>query len=306
VSAPAHAVTTYNLQAGEVVQWQNPYDPTTLVAEPMEMSGTILSSNNPIAFMGGNAYLCLGSQTSSGGGCDSGHQQIAPVSALASEYAPAPYTTRRADLAEESIPYRIVGVSNGTTLTYDPPVAGAPATLALGQWADFEATGSFVVKSQDDAHPFYIGQMMSGCFVNGGSRAPGGCLGDEEYVNVMPPAQFLASYVFFTDLTYPTTTLTFVRVKTSSGFEDVTLDCLPQPITGWHPVGGSGNYESATVDLMRGGAGNGTCQNGPHAAKSKGHFGLTVWGLGDYASYGYPAGTNAARINDIVIPPVPN
>jgi hypothetical protein len=57
--------------------------------------------------------------------------------------------------------------------------------------------------------------------------------------------------------------------------------------------------------LVRGGSGNGTCQNGPHSAKSKGHFGLTVWGLGDYASYGYPAGTNAGRINSIIIPPVP-
>jgi hypothetical protein len=206
---------------------------------------------------------------------------------------------------EESIPYRIVGMVKGTTLTYDPPVPGAPATLDLGQWVDFEATGAFIVKSQDDKHPFYIGQMMPGCSVTSGSRPPSGCLGDEEFVNVMPPAQFLASYVFFTDLTYPTTTFTFVRVKTNSGFQDVTLDCLTQPISGWQPVGSTGNYQWATVDLIRGGTGNGTCQNGPHSAKSKGPFGLTVWGLADAASYGYPAGTNVAPINSVVIPPVP-
>jgi hypothetical protein len=302
-AAPANAVTTYTLAAGEFVQWQNPYTFSAPGSQPMEMSGSILQSSAPIAFMGGNGYLCLGSSTSTGGGCDSGHQQIAPVSALAGEYAPAPYTTRRADMMDESLPYRIVGMVNGTTLTYDPPVAGAPSTLKLGQQVDFEGTGAYTVKSQDDKHPFYIGQMMTGCNVTGGSV--GGCLGDEEFVNVMPPAQFLSSYVFFTDPTYQTTTLTFVRVKGAKGFQDVKLDCLAAAVTGWKPVGASTTYEWATVDLIRNGMGNGMCQNGPHSAKSDAPFGITVWGLDSYSSYGYPAGTNVASINTVVIPPNP-
>ena len=68
---------------------------------------------------------------------------------------------------------------------------------------DFQATGPFVVKSQDDNHPFYVGQVMTGCNVTGGGR--GGCLGDEEYVNILAPAQFLTKYVFFSDPTYATT-----------------------------------------------------------------------------------------------------
>jgi hypothetical protein len=253
--------------------------------------------------MGGNGYLCLGSMTSAGGGCDSGHQQIAPVLAMGSEYAPAPYTTRRADGMDESLPYRLVGMVDGTTLAYDPAVPGAPAKLDLGQQVDFEATGAFVVRSQDDKHPFYIGQMMSGCLVTGGSVL--NCLGDEEFVNVMPPAQFLSSYVFFTDPTYGTTTFTLVRVRGSNGFSDVTLDCLNAPLSGWKPVGDSKNYEWTTVDLVRAGMGNGSCQNGPHTAKSDAPFGLTVWGLDTYASYGYPAGTNVSAINTVVVPPVP-
>ncbi len=305
-AAPANAVTTFTLNAGEFIQWQNPYTFASPGAAPMEMSGSILSSNFPIAFMAGNGYLCLGSTTdTAGGGCDSGHQQIAPVSALGYEYAPAPYTTRRADLMPESLPYRIVGTVNGTTLTYDPPVTGAPATLSLGQYVDFEATGAFDVKSQDAMHPFYLGQMMTGCEVTSGSRPPGGCIGDEEYVNVMPPAQFLSSYVFFTDPTYPTTTFTLVRNKGPSGFADVTIDCMTAPLTGWQPVGSSGNNEWTTVDLIRGGTGTGTCTNGPHSAKSTAPFGLTVWGLASFASYGYPAGTNIAPINTVVIPPTP-
>ena len=304
-AAPANQVTTYHLDAGQFLQWQNPYSFTGGGTQPMEMSGSIIKSSSPVAFMAGNGYLCLGSSTSTGGGCDSGHQQIAPVSALGSEYAPAPYTTRRADLLEESLPYRIVGMVNGTKLTYDPPGVAGPSTLKLGQYVDFQATGAFRISSQDAQHPFYLGQMMTGCQVTSGSRPPGGCLGDEEYVNVMAPAQFLSSYVFFTDSTYPTTTFTLVRAKGASGFADVKIDCFTSPVTGWQPVGTSGKYEWTTVDLIRGGTGNGTCTNGPHSAKSTAPFGLTVWGLASFASYGYPAGTNVASINSVVIPPMP-
>ena len=121
----------------------------------------------------------------------------------------------------------------------------------------------------------------------------------------MAPAQFLTSYVFFTDPTYPTTTLTFVRERTEKGFLEVTLDCLDQPVAGWQPQGSSGTYESTTVDLVRAGSASGRCQNGPHAAKSTAPFGVTVWGVAEAASYGYPAGTNIAAINQVVVPPTP-
>jgi hypothetical protein len=204
----------------------------------------------------------------------------------------------------ESLGYRIVGAVDGTTLTYDPPIAGAPATLSRGQVVDFEAAQPFKVAAQDAQHPFFVAQTMSGCNVQGGSRAPGGCLGDEEYVNVMPPAQYLSKYVFFTDPTYPTTNLVITRTKTSSGFKDVTVDCLG-PVTGWKPVDAAGTYEIADVDLVRGGQGNKGCQNGPHVAASDGPFGMTVWGLDNYSSYAYPAGGNEATINQVVVPPVP-
>jgi hypothetical protein len=135
------------------------------------------------------------------------------VSALGSEYVAPPYATRRADLQEESINYRLVGAFAGTTLAYSPAVPGAPTTLGLGQIAEFQATGAFTITSQDDMHPFYVGQYMSGCSVTSGSRPGandpmlGNCLGDEEYVNILPPAQWLSSYVFFTDPTYTTTNL---------------------------------------------------------------------------------------------------
>lgn len=292
-SAPKGATTTYTLNAGEYIQWQ----------DASEMSGTVLQADKPIAFVGGNGYDCYRSQTSSTGGCDSAHQQVAPVSALGSAYVGAAYLTRRAGGQPESIPYRLVAAVDGTSLTYDPPLQGVPIQVNAGQTLDFEAVGSFVVKSQDDKHPFHLGQVMPGCGVAGGSKG-GGCLGDDEYVNLFPPAQFLSRYVFFTDPTYKTTNLVFVRAKVSGAFQDVNLDCAGV-LTGWRPVGASGEYEQTEIDLVRDGKPSGSCNNGPHVAESKGAFGLMVWGLDEYASYAYPAGGNVAPINAVVVPAVP-
>ena len=208
-------------------------------------------------------------------------------------------------MKEESIRYRFVGAATGTQLTYSPAVAGAPTTLGLAQVVDFQATGSFVVKAQDNNHPFFVAQIMSGCSVTSGSRAPGGCLGDEEYVNVLAPAQFLTKYVFFSDPTYPTTNLVLTRVKTGGTFKDVKLDC-GGTLSGWKPVGSSGQYEYTNFDLIRGGTKTGSCDNGPHVANSDAPFGIMVWGLDEYSSYAYPAGGNVAPINTVVVPPTPN
>jgi hypothetical protein len=302
-SAPSGTPSALTLSADEVLQWH-------WLFSPGDMSGTVISSDKPILFVGGHGDLCLASATSLGGGCDAEHDLVPPVSALGSSYAIAPYATRRADLAPESVRYRAVGTTDGTTLSYDPPIASAPSTLGRGQVVDFEATGPFIVQSQDDKHPLWIVQIMPGCDVTGGSRsgidpaapyAKADCLGDEDVVGVIPPAQWLSRYVFFTDPTYATTNLVITRSRTPTGLKDVTVDCVG-PIRGWQPVGSSGTYEFTTVDLVRATAPNGACQNGPHTAESDGPFGLVVWGLDSFSSYSYPAGGSFRAINSVVIP----
>ncbi len=302
--APAGVVTSVTLNAGEYAQWEG----VQQGVDEGEMSGSIISSDKPVVFVGGTAYLCLSSATSGGGGCDAAHQMVPPISALGSEYVAAPYTTRRASLSPESIPYRLVGAVDGTMLTYDPPVPGAPPTLKRGFVVDFQTTLPFTVTSQDAAHPFYVAQMMTGGSLNDGSR-PGttgggfdGALGDEEFVNLVAPAQFLSKYVYFTDPTYGTTTLTLARVNTGAGFKDVTVDCLGV-VKGWTGIGTKGTYEYAQVDLVRGGVGIGTCTNGPHEAHSDGQFGVMVWGTDAFASYAYPAGGNLGTISTAVVIP---
>lgn len=294
-AAPAKAMTTYSLAAGEFVQW-NRQD-----GKEMELTGSVISSNKVIGFVGGNEYLCLDSATSSGGGCDSAHQQIPPVKALGSRYVIAPHPNRRGDGQQESSWYRVVGAVDDTRLVFAPPLVGAPSALALGQWYDFEAVGAFEVASQDADHPFYIAQTMSGAGVTG---ARPGNLGDEELVNVVPPAQYSSSYVFYTDETYVTTTLVLTQCDEGRGFGEVAVKCLGA-VAGWSPVGGGSKCRWTAVSLVDNGKDVGSCRNGPQTASSSQPFGLTVWGLASYSSYAYPAGAGVTPINQVVIPPIP-
>jgi hypothetical protein len=298
--APKGVVTTFMLDAGKYLQWQLPG------ANKVDLSGTVVLSDKPIAMFTGNRFFR--DQTMPAPGGESTHQELMPVTSLASEYVGAPYATRRKDLMPEPIQYRLVGAADGTQLVFDPPVAGAPATMDRGQIVDIVTPDAFIVSSQDDMHPFAFAQIMSSANVPGGSRPGataskfGKVLGDEEFVIGLPPAQFLSKYVFFTDPSYATTNLVITRVKKGGAFDDVSVDCLGV-VGGWQPVGASGKYEVTNVDLVRADIGVAQCANGHQRATSKSPFGVVVWGLDSYSSYAYPAGGNAAKLSGTVVVP---
>jgi hypothetical protein len=291
-SAPANQPATYNLSAGQYLQLE----------QDAELTGSAILANNPVGVWGGATCLNIDVGDSA---CDSAHQQFFPVSALGHEYVGVRYRNRGS--VDETPPWRVVGAVDGTQLTYEPSApSGAPGALNRGQVAEFKAAGPFVIKSQDDQHPFYVSAHMTG----GGDVSPPG-RGDPEFVNVVPPAEYLASYVFFTDPTYSETNLVVVRTKGSSGFADVNLDCKGN-LTGWQPLGTSGKYEYTRQDLVTGNfAKVGTCDNGRHTITSTQPFGLTVWGWGSeatsfqttYVSYAYPAGASVLPINTVVVNP---
>lgn len=217
----------------------------------------------------------------------------------------------RFDETEESPPWRLVGTVDGTTLTWDPIPPGVPTTIGLGQVVEFRHTGPFSVKSQDKDHPFYVSAHMTGCAeVSPDPSIFGDCRGDAEYVNVIPPAQYLDKYTFFTDPTYPETNLVLVRKRVNGAFADVTLDCAGV-LSGWQPIDAAGEYQFTRFDLVRGDfQKQGNCDNGRHDISSPQPFGLTVWGWGSSAtdpfysqavSYAYPAGASVEHINTVVV-----
>jgi hypothetical protein len=116
-----------------------------------------------------------------------------------------------------------------------------------------------------------------------------------------------------TDPSYPETALTLIRrPDANNNFQDVKIDCLTSPITGWQTVG---SYQYTHVDLQ---TGNFTdvngCSNGRHELTSAAPFGLAVWGWGTpltssftaNVSYSYPGGMNVQPINSVIVPPTPH
>ncbi|MBX3158585.1 MAG: IgGFc-binding protein [Deltaproteobacteria bacterium] len=264
------------------------------ISQSAPLTGSPVSSNKPIGVFGGHQIMsidrCCG---------DHGEQMIAPIRAVGSEYVAAPHGDRKPTPGEVRV-YRIVGAVNETNLTYEPPNVG-PAKVNLGQVLEIRTSEPFVVRSQDDGHPFMMFTYMTGA----GEQGEGGW-GDADFVRLVPPKQFLLHYVFFTDPTYPFTVLTVVRKKHNGKFEDVMLDCLGT-VSGWTPTGSSGEYEITFVKLVDHFNGVAGCNNGVRTMDSKGQFGVWVWGWGSedtntgWVSYGYPAGEGVLPINDVII-----
>lgn len=276
---PANTVVRFTLQKGQMIQ----------LSQAQELGGTFVRSDKPIAVWGG--HVCMNIPTGNAA-CDSGHQQLPAVPLLGNEYLAVRHKERNPGRNEVAI-WRFVGAVDGTQLTYDPPAIGGPASLAAGQTLDFSSAGPFRVTSQDAAHIFSLSQIMSGGESNNEQ-------GDPEIVNLVPPQQFLRSYLFLTDPTYSSTNLVFVRqLANDNTYHDVTLDCAGV-LTGWFGIGGSNN-QYARVSWPKEGS-NG-CGNGVHRAFSTAPFGLTVWGTDSYTSYGYPAGMSVRPINTVVVGP---
>jgi len=292
--------------AGEVQSWTLSRGQVLQITQRGAMTGSPISSTKPIGVFGGAPCSFLPADD---GWCDLTQQQIAPLSQWGSEYALVPYRSRIESVTgqvRETVPWSLVGAVDGTALTYDPKrPPGAPETLAAGQVASFMTDAIVSVKSQDARHPFHASVHMTGSDFGGGGA--GRTTGDPDFVNVVPSAQFLDRYVFFTDYTFPETSLTVVRKKTAAGFRPVTLECGGE-ITDFLPLGSAGEYEYAWVRLTTGSrpraVGAGQCGYGRHEAHSDGPFSVTVWGTGRDASYGYAGGMGSRPINDAPLPVV--
>jgi len=293
--------------AGQTQVWKLSRGQVLQLTQLASLAGSPLESTKPIGLFGGTQ--CTTIPNADVGYCDTLQQQIPPLAQWGSEYALVPYRSRLDDggddaiLANESVPYRLVGAADGTKLSYDPYTpSGAPETLSAGQVVTFMSSSFVTVKSQDNEHPFYASVFMTGSLYNGTQT-----VGDPDFVNIVPSDQFLDRYVFSTDHTYPDTYITLVRKKTSAGFMPVELDCAGE-VTGWKALDSKGDYEYLFMRLTRWfapqtfGASSSSCGYGRHEAKSTGPFSITVWGLGQTASYGYPGGMGLRPVNAVHAP----
>src|SRR4029079_19400761 len=109
--AAAGATTTYSLSRGQVLQ----------VVQHASLTGSVLTADHPIGVWGGHQGMCPQSKTSGQlkGGPNAEDEEMLPVKMLGGEYV-AVGARGRAGGEAESVLYRIVGVVDGTTLSYEP------------------------------------------------------------------------------------------------------------------------------------------------------------------------------------------
>jgi IgGFc binding protein len=91
---------------------------------------------------------------------------------MGSEYVAMKHKNRT---SYDQQPPWLVGAVDGTTLTFDPPVLGAPVTLGRGQLAQFTTAGNFTVTSQDSPFGVTVGgwdSALSCAYLGGPSVQP--------------------------------------------------------------------------------------------------------------------------------------
>ena len=199
-----------------------------------------------------------------------------PVDTLGSHYvinAPAVTTipTGKVELV------RVIATADNTTLTYNPPVAGAATTIpSAGGFIEIPSTAvSFEIMATQKV---LVAQYMEGQDAGGGT-------GDPAMTLAVPVEQFRNSYLFHAPVSYDSN---YVDVTAPMG-ANVTLDGATS-LT-FTPIGTSG-YGLARVQALNLGPNN----DGNHSITGDVAFGITVYGYGQYTSYWYPGGLNLDTI----------
>jgi hypothetical protein len=266
--APAFTAGTAQqvmLNAGEVLE---------LTTRSGDLTGSLVTSDKPVQVISGH-YCADVPETA--GYCDHLEESMFSVDALGTKYVvTAPAVTTSPNGKIEYV--RIIGTHANTTLTYDPPQAGAPTTIANpGDFVEIPNTVASFQVSAD--HKIIVAQYMEGS-----STTPDNT-GDPSLALAVPVEQFRSSYLFHAPTNYTTN---YVDVVAPMG-DVVMLDGKPLTLKA---IGGNNNWALARVTPLDNGPGN----DGNHAITGTMPFGITVYGYGQDTSYWYAGGLDLADI----------
>lgn len=256
---PPNMPTSVMLNAGDVIE---------IATRTGDLTGSHVTTTKPVQVIGGH-YCANVPETT--GYCDHIEESMFSVDALGKRYmvsAPA-VTTLPAGKVEW---IRVIATQPNTTLTYNPPQAGAPTTIAnAGDFIEIpSSTASFLIEANEK---ILVAQYMSGQDAGGGT-------GDPAMALAVPVEQFRTSYLFHAPTNYESN---YVDVTAPMG-ATVMLDGAPLAFT---PIGATG-YGFVRVFPLGAGPGN----DGNHSIIGSAAFGITVYGYGQYTSYWYPGGLN--------------
>ena len=255
---------TVMLNAGDVIE---------LASTSGDLTGSLIDSANPVQVISGHYCVNVPDDVTA---CDHLEESMFPVDTLGTHYvinAPAVTTipTGKVEIV------RVIATSDNTTLTYDPPQAGAPTTIATaGGFIEIPSSAASYQITSDQK--VLVAQYMEGQDAGGGT-------GDPAMALAVPVEQFRTSYLFHAPVSYDSN---YVDVTAPMG-ASITLDGgAALTLT---PIGTSG-LGLARVQALNLGPGN----DGNHNIQGNQAFGITVYGYGQYTSYWYPGGLNLDTI----------
>jgi hypothetical protein len=232
-----------------------------------DVTGTIVTSTSPVQVIGGHDCTDIPYNVT---WCDHIEEAVFPYETLSNKaIVTSPWTS--ANVVRPTI-YRVVATQPNTTLTYDPPQNGAPATIAAaGSYVEIgPTTASFQITANF--------KIITAQYMVGQAYAGGLSTGDPAMAQGVAVEQYRDKYLFHAPTNYEAN---FVNVIAPTG-STVTLDGANIALGSFTAVGGTG-YSLARVQLSNAG-------NGNHSITSAAKFGISVYGWGQYTSYWYPGG----------------
>ncbi|HVI02237.1 MAG TPA: IgGFc-binding protein [Enhygromyxa sp.] len=251
---PANGTGQVMMNRGDTLQ--------VVAANHIDVSGTYVSANKPIALISGSEIVNVPAGTQY---ADHIEEQMLPLDYWGQEYV----GPRAPPRGTERFHWRIYAGADNVTINASPNPGGFPINLDRGEWHELETTTSHVFTGSG---PFMPVQYLAG-------KNSGATTGDPSMVQMVPTEQFLDAYAFTTGIGYD---VDYVQVIREQGGADVFVDGVR--VDGYYSVG---NYEVSDWVIAE----------GNHFARSSGPFGIINLGYTSATSYAYPGGMALTEIN---------
>jgi IgGFc binding protein/Bacterial Ig-like domain (group 1) len=231
-----------------------------------DLSGTSVTSNNPVAVFAGNDCADV---PPSDYACNTLAEEMTPTDTWGTGFYTEPLATRSGDT------FRIMASKDGTNVD----INGSPvASLNAGRFYETTLTSASSITANN---PIQVMQYSNGESYDGANADPFD-------ITIPPYAQYLNSYTVTTepDGADPAITNNYIDVVApTSEVGQITLDGSPIPSSDFSPIAGS-SYSGAQVSVAF----------GSHTLNGPDPFGVTVYGYGGYDGYGYPGGFTLSPI----------
>lgn len=238
-------------------------------SEPQDVSGTLVEADKPVQVIGGHQCTNVPDNITA---CDHLEESMFPAETLATSYfVTAPLIPTGGNVPKVQM-VRILATEADTTLTFDPPQAGAPTTLAEpGEWIELADNASdFAITS---TKPILVAQYMEG-------QAAGGGSGDPDMALAVTQAQYRKEYLVHAPTNYEHSFTNIVAPNEAT----VIVDDTEVDTAQFQPIGDSG-FSVIRLPLSNAG-------NGDHTISGSEPVGVSVYGYGQWTSYWYAGGLN--------------